>query len=299
MRVLITGASGFVGRSVSSALLQHEGLELHTVSRGELALGAQHHLCDLLVPEQVETLLQQVRPELLIHTAWYAEHGKFWEAEENLDWVGATLGLLRALRNAGGKRFVGIGTCAEYAWGGTEDLRELSSPLAPGTLYGAAKDAARSVLENYARAFDLQWAWARLFLMYGPGEASTRLFPSIATPLLRGERASCSPGQQLRDFMHVEDVGRAIACVALSELSGPVNVASGSALCVADFATQIESTIAGSGTLERGAILMRPGDPQRVVADVSRLQALGFRPKYDLQSGVARAVAQLRTELSS
>ncbi len=297
--VLITGASGFIGRAVSTELLGADGVALHTVSRGDLDLGSpdaehRHHRCDLFDEGGTKTLLEAVRPDVLIHCAWYAEHGKFWNAEENLDWVGATINLVRNFHVVGGKRFVGIGTCAEYDWTQTADLHETDSLLEPSTLYGMAKDATRRVVESFAEGVGMSWAWARLFMMYGPGESATRLFPSIALPLLSGENAQCSAGDQLRDFMHVEDLARALVCVALSDFVGPINVASGEATAVGDFASEVACATDSVGRLERGALPMREGDPPRIIADTTRLRSLGFEPQFDLKSGVARAVEQLR-----
>ena len=277
-------------------LMRDATVRVHTVSRGELDLGAEHehHRRDLLDRQQSRALIQTLKPDVILHIAWYAEHGKFWNAAENLDWVGATLELVRALHAAGGTRFVGVGSCAEYAWGGDENLSEAASALEPSTLYGVAKDATRRVLESFAESTDLDWAWARLFLMYGGGEARTRLFPSIALPLLRGENAQSSAGDQLRDFLHVDDVARGIVLVALSDVKGPINVASGEGLSVGDFAAEVARATGSEARLERGALPMRAGEPPRIVADVRRLRALGFEPQDDLAAGVARALHDLR-----
>ncbi|MFT7484640.1 MAG: nucleoside-diphosphate-sugar epimerase [Candidatus Paceibacteria bacterium] len=297
--VLITGASGFVGRAVVAAMLKDGELDVHTASRTGLPPGLSvghehHHRCDLFVEQQAQALVQRVRPDILVHNAWYAKHGKFWNAPENREWVSATAALARVFQLAGGKRFVGVGSCAEYEWGSQGDLDERESALKPSTLYGASKNEARVALQALAEETGMDWAWARLFMMYGPEEEQTRLLPSIALPLLRGENARCSAGSQVRDFLHVSDVGSGISRVALSSVSGPVNVASGVGVRVGDFAAEIERAVAGRAELERGALAIRPGDPERIVANTGLLQSLGFQPKFDLSTGVAQAVESLR-----
>lgn len=112
-RVLVTGATGFVGRHAVPALLAR-GFEVHGVGRG---VGPNQHAADLLAAEDRRALIARVRPSHLLHLAWDAEPGRYWTSEANLDWVAASLDLARLFAAAGGRRFVGIGTCAEYAWG--------------------------------------------------------------------------------------------------------------------------------------------------------------------------------------
>lgn len=297
--VLVTGASGFVGRALTAELLERNVGDVHSLSRGTLDIGSTHHRCDLMDREGTEALLGELRPTLLIHSAWYAEHGKFWSAEQNLDWIGASLDLMRAFHQSGGERFVGVGTCAEYGWGGNQKLVEGESALEPATLYGVAKDATRRVIQSYAETHGVEWAWARLFMMYGVGEPPARLTPSIVLPLLRGERATCSAGEQLRDFLHVKDVACGIVCLALSEASGPLNVASGEGLSVADFATELARATDHPELLDLGARPMRPGDPESIVADTTLLRVLGFEPSFDLCSGVQDVVNELRSNTRS
>ena len=108
------------------------------------------------------SLYRDVQPELLLHLAWYAEHGKFWSSPENLRWVASTLDLLAAFAAAGGRRSVLAGTCAEYDWGATAGpCEELSTPLRPATLYGAAKHGLHVVASAYAAQAGFELAWAR------------------------------------------------------------------------------------------------------------------------------------------
>src|SRR4051794_32427657 len=115
-RIIITGASGFVGRHVLPVLLR-AGCEVHTAGRSRPVVDVgTHHGADLLDPTVPLRLLGEVRPEIVLHLAWTVEHGRFWTAPENLDWVAATLRLARAAESVGVRRFVGLGTCVEYDW---------------------------------------------------------------------------------------------------------------------------------------------------------------------------------------
>src|SRR6185295_8451441 len=104
MRVLLTGATGFIGSNVARAL-RKGAFEVHALSLPEV---------DLADADAVDRMIDRVRPEMCIHLAWYAEPGKYLHAKENLALVGSTLRLAERLHAAGCKRFVGAGTCFEY-----------------------------------------------------------------------------------------------------------------------------------------------------------------------------------------
>jgi nucleoside-diphosphate-sugar epimerase len=288
-RVLITGASGFIGRNALAALAG-DGHEVHALARrrGPELGGVSWHEGDLLDGCEI---VQEVEPEVLLHLAWYAEHGAFWSSPENLRWVAASLGLLRAFASTGGRRVVIAGSCAEYEWGGERDLNEHDSPLCPRSLYGVCKDALRRIAEAYALEASLELAWARLFFLYGPGEAAGRLMPSVIRPLLAGERAQTTAGEQVRDFSHVQDVADALAALLRSDVTGPVNVASGRAVSVAEVIRQIGTLTGSPELIELGARPTPASEPPRIVADVTRLEReVGFRSRVPLTEGLTETI---------
>jgi nucleoside-diphosphate-sugar epimerase len=292
LRILLTGASGFVGSAVLGALL---GQDVETVAvsrtRPPVSGAYQWHDTDLLDHGAVSRLIETVRPDTVLHLAWTVEHGRFWTAPANLDWVGATLHLARAAAANGTTRFIGTGTCYEYDWPATGDCRETGTPLKPALLYGVAKDATRRVLEEFAMAHNLGMAWARLFFLYGPGEGTARLVPSLARALVAGEPARCSSGTVIRDFMDVRDAGRALALLALSDVTGAVNIASGTGTGIADLARMLGRLAARPELVHIGALPDRPGEPPRIVADVTRLtDDVGFRPDHALEAGLGEAL---------
>ncbi len=293
---MLTGATGFVGSHVLGSLVD-AGHDVHAVARrsGPELAGVTWHEVDLLSGVEV---LGEVRPEVLVHLAWYAEHGRFWDSLENVRWVEASLALLRAFVEAGGRRAVMVGTCAEYQWGGQQDLNEHDSPLRPSSLYGVCKDALRRVAAAQAAESAFELAWGRLFFLYGPGEDPARLVPSVIRALLDGEHAATSTGTQVRDFMHVEDVAMALVALAQSDVTGPVNIGSGSPASVADIVELIGAVTRRADLIDWGARPTPALEPSRIVADVGRLEReVGYRPAISLSDGIRSTVEWWRERL--
>lgn len=293
-RVLVTGASGFIGRQVVPLLAQR-GYEVHAVSRREPAPEPAQgrvfrHACNLLSEAAAAALMREVAPTHLMHFAWYVEPGRFWSAMENLDWVAASLRLFRRFAECGGRRAVLAGTCAEYDWS-HETLSEAGTPVAPRTLYGAAKDGLRRIIESAARQSGAGAAWGRIFFLYGPHEPAGRLVPSIISGLLAGQPVACTHGRQLRDFMHVADAAEGFVKVMESAWEGPVNIASGETVPVAEVARTLGRLMGRPELVQLGARPSDPGEPDRLAADVTILrEKIGFLPRYDLEGGLRQTI---------
>lgn len=281
-----------MGRAAIAPLLA-AGADLHVVSRSasEASLGGTWHSADLLNADEVRRLVFSVKPDLVLHLAWCVEHGLFWKDPANLDWVAASTCLARTAAEVGTTRFVGVGTCYEYDWPETDNCSERNTPLAPHTLYDVSKDALRRMLEVFCADNRMSFAWARLFFLYGPGEAQGRLVSSVARAMARGERADTSRGLAIRDFMDVRDAGSALAQLALSKIDGAINIASGEGLRISDLVERIGKAAGRSDLVNLGALPDRAAEPPRIVADTWRMrEELAFKPAIDLEQGLRDAL---------
>ena len=173
--ILVTGASGFLGRQCLPALLQRD-FEIHAVCFHSAPFDDERfrwHRVDLLNEHQTKGLIRKVQPTHLLHLAWTTQPASFWTSEDNTRWVSASIQLLRHFHHCGGRRVVMGGTCAEYDWD-YGYCREAVTPLAPSTLYGACKRAVHLVLDRYSYQEGLSAAWARLFLCTAPMDIQPR-----------------------------------------------------------------------------------------------------------------------------
>jgi nucleoside-diphosphate-sugar epimerase len=298
-RVIVTGATGFIGRHVLRALVAR-GYDVHAIGRSPVIdTGATWHFCDLLIPGAATPLLRALRSEYLLHLAWNAAPGAFWSAADNLDWVAATLQLFRAFAEAGGRRAVFAGSCAEYDWS-FDLLTEDETPLLPRTLYGRAKSATGQLLLDAEATQGICVAWGRIFFVYGPGEPPGRLVPDVMAGLLAGRPVDCTEGLQERDFIHVEDVARAFVDILASDFCGSVNIASGDCRPVASVIEEIGRQIGRPELIRLGTIALPANEPRRLAANTWRLRNLiGFKSEFDLTKGVAETLSAHRNMTAS
>ena len=306
-RIFVTGASGFIGRQAIGPLLER-GYEVHVSLRQASSPASlppsfrencRVHELDLLDAEATEQCLREIAPSHLLHFAWHSEVKTRWTSPANLRWAAATLNLAAAFSAAGGSRMVVCGTCAEYDWN-FELLSEETTPRVPATLYGAAKSGTYDLLELAAPHLDLSMAWGRVFFCYGPGEAQGRLIADVVTGLLAGQSVDCTSGQQVRDYLHSEDIGRAFASLVESDYRGAVNIASGTGLRLRDLITTAAELIGRPDLIRFGARPQPASEPSRLVADVTLLQQeVGFQPGYDLNAGLAQTIGWYRDQMAA
>lgn len=260
-RLLITGASGFIGRHTLGPL-EKLGYEVYS------------ERLDLFDAQGVREFMCRVRPTHLLHLAWLTTPGVFFESPENIRWVEATLGLARAFCEAGGQRFVGAGTCFETL---------LPEPSA--AFYGFCKNETRVLLERYFLKTDVGFSWGRVFFLYGPHERPRRLVPSIIRGILSNEPVPCSLGNQVRDYLYVQDCADAFAHLVDSSLQGIFNIASGKPIQLRELILAFAHALGRPDLIRFGARPEMPGEPNLIVAD-----NILRPPSINLEQGIARTI---------
>jgi dTDP-6-deoxy-L-talose 4-dehydrogenase (NAD+) len=268
MTLLVTGATGFVGRQVHAALARHGVPVRAVIRRGtEARLIAPTEgvvtTADLFLESATWWARACAGIDTVVHAAWYAKSGKYLHSPRNTDCVTGTLALAAGAADTGVRRLVGIGTCFEYdVAAGTLSTQ---TPLKPSTPYAEAKVAAFDALSALLPARGVSFAWCRLFYLFGEGEDERRLAPYLHRRLSAGEPAELTSGRQVRDFLDVCEAGRIVADTALGRAEGPVNVCSGVPVTVRAFAENIAKHYGRRDLLRFGARADNSFDPPYVV----------------------------------
>lgn len=297
MRVLLTGGTGFVGRHVLAAL-SAINCDVVAITSRTLPMEENSRIkwvrANLLRENECVSAVVEARADILIHMAWYAEHGKFWSAPENFDWSRTTISLLQAFARNGGKRAVFAGTCAEYDWQ-YGYCTESVTPTVPATIYGQCKDATRRLTRALAEQAGIEWVWGRVYFPFGYGEPENRLLPSVIRSLLENRPVQCSHGKQYRDFIPVEEVASAFVHLACkTNASGEFNISTGVPIRLSELVEFCVEYMGSSIVPQFGVIKALENDPPLLVGDNRKLINTGWNLQIDWQVALSRMIDQYK-----
>lgn len=297
-KVLVTGASGFIGRHCLS-LLRPRGFDVYAISSKPQSSfdGIQWVQCDLLNNADIKGLVTAINPSHLLHFAWMTTPGKLWSSRDNLEWVKSSIDLIEAFALQGGKRAVFAGTCAEYDWSAAEFV-EGKTPCLPRNVYGSSKLALHLLVDCLSKQLGFSQAWGRVFYLYGPHEHPHRFVPSVIRGLLQQIPVPCSHGRQIRDFMNVRDVADAFAALLDSEVQGIVNIGSGVGVSLKKVIETITERLGGHHLIQYDEMPVPQDDPPQLIANTKRLNdEVRWSPKYTLEEGINEAISWWSEEL--
>ena len=302
MRVLVTGATGFLGSHVTRALVARGADVTALVRRGSDPWRVADVLprlelvsADLAESEASARALQDAAAEVVCDLAWHGVGNRFHQDPSQVSAnLKAHLDLLATAARAGCRRWIGLGTQAEY---GPQSARiDERCPPVPTTLYGAVKLSVSLLGRQLAAQAGMEFVWLRLFSSYGPMDDPGWLIPSVTLRLLGRERPDLTAGTQKWDYLFVEDAAGAVVEAATAPtLDGVFNLGSGRGVAVRDIVEAIRDLIDPALPLGFGAIPYGPHQIMHLEADITRLcQATRWRPTTSLADGLARTVEWYR-----
>lgn len=289
-KVLLTGATGFIGRHVLSELIER-GYTVYAISKSTSLPdinGLIQIKLDLFDKEAVDNFLKENKFENIIHLAWYLGP-KYQNSALNLDWLSASINLLKSFKENSGKKALFAGTMSEYDYS-YGYLQENSTPLANSSLYGKSKAALFEIASTYAAQNEIDFKWARIFNVYGPFEGKSRLMPAVICSILNNEDVKVSECTKIQDYLHVFDIANGVVDLFESNVQSAVNISSGTPVKLRVIVEKISEIMNFKGKILFGAIPTNFDEPFVVGSNEKLTKEVGWKQKISLEEGLIQTI---------
>ena len=296
-RVVVTGASGFVGANLARRLLD-EGHQVHLLLRSAHATwriagirdDARCHIVDLCDSDQLGRIIGNLRPEWIFHLAAYGAYPQQVDLNQMITTnITATSSLLTACLNVGFEAFVHTGSSSEY--GLVDHAPTEAEYIDPDSYYACTKAAATHLCRHIARAHEVHLPILRLYSAYGPFEEPTRLVPTLVRKALRGQLPPLVAPDTARDFVYIDDVCQAYLLAAAHRGSEPgaiYNVGSGTQTTIRQMVEMTREQFGVTAEPVWGSMAQRTWDTKVWIADHTKIsRELRWQPHYPLHKGLA------------
>jgi len=314
VRVLVTGAGGFVGSHLSRRLVK-KGAKVHLLDRmSYVSEKAKRRLADIWDEVKIYDVdigdmkalsqaIEDIKPDKIYHLAAYTNSSRDMENVEpavKINFQG-TLNLLNALAEGSSlppyECLVNTSTAEEYGNNPTPFSEE--QRIAPLSPYATSKAAARLFCDMYYKIYNFPIVTLRPFIIYGPHQDPSRFIPQVILSCLRGEDFEMTKGEQTRDFTYVDDIVEANLKASLSDkaIGQTINVGTGEPHSLVEVATEIISLMGSKIKLKAGALGYRPGEVWRSYGDNSKAyELLGWKAEIDLREGLRRTISWFKAK---
>lgn len=280
-RVLLTGATGLIGKYAIEPLIQ-AGFEVFALS-SEIQSTKENInwvKANLLELNEIKEVFEQIKPQYLLHFAWNTTPPDYLESPLNFDWMDSSIEMLKQFKSNGGKRAIFAGTCFEYRF--SNELLKENSPLEPVSTYAKCKNRLREEASEYCFQNGIEFGWGRIFYVYGEREHPQRLFPKAIETLSKDKEFIVYGGESVRDYMFAQDIAEAFVKFLDSDLTGEMNICSGKPAKISDIALLIAKKLHKEHLL-RFAPANAP-QPETILGDCTRLKKeLDFTPKFEME----------------
>lgn len=295
-RVLVTGGAGFVGSAVvrnlvaqkkDVAILIRKSSNLRRLAN--ILPNVQLINGDLGEINSSFSDIKSFSPDAIVHIAWGGVGGINRDDLNQLDNVKSSFELFSLANTIGCKYFLGVGSQAEY--GLSEGIISESQPTTPKNLYGLSKLTTGLMLEKSSLSNGMAFCWLRLFSSYGPDDEPTFMLPYLITQLLQGKMPLLTAGEQIWDYIHVDDVASAVCAALDKKVVGIYNLGSGLGYPLRTVIEKVRDLVNPELKLGFGLIPYAKNQVMHLQADIAALEsATGWSPHISLDQGLSLVV---------
>lgn len=303
MKILLTGASGFLGSHIADQLidLKFEVLALKRQTSNIKLLPFSEKVKWLNIEDNWLAEATKFSPEIIIHTAWTgvnAEARNNWT--EQLTNVLFVNQLLELARISHVNKFISLGSQAEY--GDFSGKVDESYQVNPVSAYGAIKCVIQQNVQSFCDIHQIKWFWLRIFSIYGERESTKWLIPNTIVNMLRDvESLNFTLGKQKYAYLYVKDFTQAIAQIIASEegKSGIYNISSDSAMELKEIILIIQNIIMPKTQLNFGFYPYRPNQSMHIEGSMEKFhQTFGYFPISDFKFKIKEVIKYYKNQLN-
>ena len=295
MRVLITGANGFLGSHITKQFLL-EGHDIYAISLNtthidDILPKIKFSKCSTNNIDKIEVEIKKFSPDAVIHCAWDGGNS-YLTINDNSQFsnnIPGIVSLLNIIKKYNVPYFIGIGSGAEY---GDKSYNILETDKeSPISLYGTCKLIAKVYTEHFCNLNQIKWAWIRPFYIYGPGDVPTRLIPRVISLCINRESIKLDDCKSITDYLYINDFVSAITLLLNSKREGVFNICSANPQYIKEVVLKIATITDNINNIEFGAIPNRNNYPSIIVGDNHRAKnILSWNPLVNIDEGLRATV---------
>jgi nucleoside-diphosphate-sugar epimerase len=287
-KILLIGASGFIGKTLFNTIKKNE-YQVFGFGKEVIIHKHRDYKIDLFQPRSYIDLIERLKPNVVISTVWNTKLN-FWDSNMNEKYYKAHIQLFKICYDSGVRNIIGLGSAAEY---GTNNLdcNASKSQVSAASDYGYYKYMTGNQLQNIAKSYQKNFIWLRIFQVYGKGERSHNLITTTIQNLRDSKNIQINNPNKILDWIHVEDVAEAIMLlINKKEAKGIFDIGSTVGTSVKTIVELIKKKVANN----RAEIIFekRYSEPEGLVCSKEiELFKLNWKPRIDLESGITKMLS--------
>lgn len=283
VRVLLVGASGFIGSSIN-LYLKREAVTLIPTSRTTVDKDSNYVKLDIF-KENTWDVLRVFKPDIVVCTAWETTHNIYWQSKTNFEYMEAIKAFsIKCFKNDV-KKFIGLGSMSEYGFSPGK-CNSQTTRVNPQDRYSEAKVLTSLALEKIANEFGREANWIRLFQPYGPGENNKRLIPSLFMNMSQNLPVNIRFPEHQLDFTFTKDISRFISEIIKGKFEFSINLGTGSVTSVKELTLLLAELYKYPTSKINFCSPIRSKNRTIYVDPESEIFQNGLRPEIDILNGL-------------